>query len=254
MISPSILIVNDDSIFSEGIKSLWEAMSEIGNTTVVAPKSEHSGAGHAITISRPLQSEKISLECGMSGYAINGTPADSVKFAMSVLMDKKPDIVVSGINPGSNVGQSILYSGTVSAAREGNFRGVNSIAISLDSDKNTDFTSSKIISKKIVKTVINNELPSGTFLNVTVPNLSMEKIKGFKITRQGSMYFSDNFEKIRNTRGLEGYWLTADHHDPDPSKDSDSVAVKEGYVSITPLHSEQTNFNFIKKLSAWSLN
>ena len=121
MISPSILIVNDDSIFSEGIKSLWEAMSEIGKTTVVAPKSEHSGAGHAITISRPLQSEKISFKCGMSGYAVDGTPADSVKFAMSVLMDEKPDIVVSGINPGSNVGQSILYSGTVSAAREGNF-------------------------------------------------------------------------------------------------------------------------------------
>ena len=108
MSTPSILIVNDDSIFSDGIKALWEAMSEIGNTTVVAPKSEHSGSGHAITISRPLQSEKINLEYGLSGYAVNGTPADSVKFATSLLMEKKPDILVSGINPGSNVGQSIL--------------------------------------------------------------------------------------------------------------------------------------------------
>ena len=107
MNSPSILIVNDDGIFSEGILALWEAMSEIGDTTVVAPKSEHSGAGHAITISRPLQSEKISLSSGLSGYAVNGTPADSVKFAVSVVMKKKPDILVSGINPGSNVGQSI---------------------------------------------------------------------------------------------------------------------------------------------------
>ena len=139
MSSPSILIVNDDSIFSDGIKALWEAMSEIGNTTVVAPKSEHSGSGHAITISRPLQSEKINLEYGLSGYAVNGTPADSVKFATSLLMEKKPDILVSGINPGSNVGQSILYSGTVSAAREGTFRGISSIAISIDGESNIDY-------------------------------------------------------------------------------------------------------------------
>ena len=254
MISPSILIVNDDSIFSDGIKSLWEAMSEIGNTTVVAPKSEHSGSGHGITIARPLQSEKINFECGMSGYAVNGTPADSVKFAISVLMDKKPDIVVSGINPGSNVGQSILYSGTVSAAREGTFRGVNSIAISVDADNKIDYTLSKIISKEIVKSVLKNSLPTDTFLNVTIPNLPKEQIKGIKITRQGSMYFSDNFERIKNSRGLEGYWLTADHHDPDSSKDCDSVAVREGYVSVTPLHSEQTNFNFIEDLSTWSLS
>ena len=254
MISPSILIVNDDSIFSEGIKSLLEAMSEIGNTTVVAPKSEHSGAGHAITIARPLQSERINLECGLNGHAVNGTPADSVKFAINVLMDKKPDVLVSGINPGSNVGQSILYSGTVSAAREGTFRGIDSIAISLDADSNIDYEPSKTISKEIVKSVLKNRLPSDTFLNVTIPNLNKDEIKGFKITRQGSMYFSDNFEKIRNSRGLKGYWLTADHHDPDPSKDSDSVAVREGYVSVTPLHSEQTNFKFIDELSAWNLN
>ena len=254
MTPPSILIVNDDSIFSEGIKALWEAMSELGNTIVVAPKFDNSGVGHAITISRPLQFEKINLECGLSGYAIDGTPADSVKFAMNILMEKKPDILVSGINLGSNVGQSILYSGTVSAAREGTFRGVNSIAISVDADNKIDYTLSKIISKEIVKSVLKNSLPTDTFLNVTIPNLSKEQIKGIKITRQGSMYFSDNFERIKNSRGLEGYWLTADHHDPDSSKDCDSVAVREGYVSVTPLHSEQTNFNFIKDLSTWSLS
>lgn len=251
---PSILIVNDDSIFSDGIRALWEAMSEIGDTTVVAPKSEHSGAGHAITISRPLQSEKINLECGLSGFAVNGTPADSVKFAISVLMDKKPDILVSGINPGSNVGQSILYSGTVSAAREGTFRGIKSIAISIDGQNNIDYSLSKTISKNIVQNALKNGLPSDTLLNVTVPNIPKEEMKGFKITKQGSMYFSDNFEKIENGRGLENYWLTADHNDPDLSKDNDSIAVKEGYVSVTPLHSEQTNFRFIKELTKWGLN
>ena len=251
---PSILIVNDDSIFSDGIRALWEAMSEIGDTTVVAPKSEHSGAGHAITISRPLQSEKINLEYGLSGFAVNGTPADSVKFAISVLMDKKPDILVSGINPRSNVGQSILYSGTVSAAREGTFRGIKSIAISIDGQNNIDYSLSKTISKNIVQNALKNGLPSDTLLNVTVPNIPKEEMKGFKITKQGSMYFSDNFEKIENGRGLENYWLTADHNDPDLSKDNDSIAVKEGYVSVTPLHSEQTNFRFIKELTKWGLN
>ena len=254
MSSPSILIVNDDSIFSDGIKALWEAMSEIGNTTVVAPKLEHSGSGHAITISRPLQSEKINLECGLSGYAVNGTPADSVKFATSLLMKKKPDIVVSGINPGSNVGQSILYSGTVSAAREGTFRGISSIAISLDGDSNIDYSSAKDISKNIVQSVLKNGLPNDTLLNVTIPNIPKEEMRGIKITKQGSMYFIDNFEKVGNSRGLESYWLTANQYDPDMSKDNDSVAVKEGFISITPLHSEQTNFSFIEELTKWSLN
>ena len=121
---------------------------------------------------KPLQFEKINLECGLSGYAINGTPADAVKCAMNIIMEKKPDILVSGINPGSNVGQSILYSGTVSAAREGSFRGVDSIAISLDSIKDPDYSTSKTISKKIVQCVLKNRLPSGTFLNVTIPNIS----------------------------------------------------------------------------------
>ena len=253
MSSPSILIVNDDSIFSDGIKALWEAMSEIGETTVVAPKSEHSGSGHAITISRPLQSEKINLECGLSGHAVNGTPADSVKFATSLLMKKKPDIVVSGINPGSNVGQSILYSGTVSAAREGTFRGISSIAISLDGDSNIDYSSAKDISKNIVQSVLKNGLPNDTLLNVTIPNIPRKEMRGFKITKQGSMYFLDNFEKVENSRGLESYWLTANQNDPDMSKDNDSIAVKEGFISITPLHSEQTNFSFIEELTKWSL-
>ena len=253
MSTPTILIVNDDSIFSSVIKALWEAMSEIGNTTVVAPKSEHSGAGHAITISQPLDAEKIDLKCGLSGYGVNGTPADSVKFAVNILMDKKPDILVSGINSGSNVGQSILYSGTVSAAREGTFRGISSVAISLDGDSENDYTPSKIISQEVVKSVLKYGLPNDTLLNVNIPNLPKKEIRGFKITKQGSMYFSDIFKKIENNRSFEGYWLTAKHNDPDVSRDNDSIAVKEGYVSITPLHSEQTNFSFIQELSKWDL-
>ena len=251
---PSILIVNDDSIFSDGIKALWEAMSEIGETTVVAPKSENSGVGQAITISRPLQSEEINLSCGLSGFAIDGTPADSVKFAVSVVMDKKPDILVSGINPGSNVGQSILYSGTVSAAREGSFRGINSIAVSLDGVSDFEFTGAKKASIDVVKSVLKYGLPNDTLLNVTVPNIPIKEFKGYRITKQGSMYFTDQFEKIDNVRGSTYYWLTANHNDPDTSIDCDRIAVKNGYISITPIHSVQTNYDFMEELNKWEID
>ena len=254
MPSPSILIVNDDSIFSDGIKALWEAMSEIGETTVVAPKSESSGVGQAITISRPLQSEEINLSCGLSGFAINGTPADSVKFAVSVVMDKKPDILVSGINPGSNVGQSIVYSGTVSAAREGSFRGINSIAVSLDGVSDFEFTGAKKASIDVVKSVLKYGLPKDTFLNVTVPSIPTKEFKGYRITKQGSMYFTDRFEKIDNVRGSTYYWLTADHNDPDTSIDYDRIAVKNGFISITPVHSVQTNYDFMEELNKWEID
>ena len=254
MKSPSILIVNDDGIFSEGIKALWEAMSEIGKTTVVAPKSEHSGAGHAITISRPLQSENISLSCGLSGYAVNGTPADSVKFAMSVVMKTKPDILVSGINPGSNVGQSILYSGTVSAAREGTFRGIKSIALSIDGDSQFNYQGAKEVSKTLVNSVINNNLPNHILLNVNIPNIPLSSIKGYKITKQGSMSFTDKFEKFNNSRGSSYYWLTAEQEDPDKTNKSDRIAVKNGFVSITPINSVQTDFEFMDELNNWKID
>ena len=134
------------------------------------------------------------------------------------------------------------------------FRGIDSIAISLDSIRDPDYSTSKKISKKIVQYVLKNRLPSGTFLNVNIPNLTENRIKGFKITKQGSMYFLDSFDSINNSRGLKGFWLTAENCDPNPSKNSDSFVIKEGYVSITPLHSEQTNFKFIKELSSWSFN
>jgi len=252
--SPSILIVNDDGIFSEGIKALWEAMSEIGKTTVVAPKSEHSGAGHAITISRPLQSENISLSCGLSGYAVNGTPADSVKFAMSVVMKTKPDILVSGINPGSNVGQSILYSGTVSAAREGTFRGINSIALSIDGDSQFNYQGAKEVSKTLVNTVLKNNLPNHILLNVNIPNIPLSSIKGYKITKQGSMSFTDKFEKFNNSRGSSYYWLTAEQEDPDKTNKSDRIAVKNGFVSITPINSVQTDFEFMDEINNWKID
>ncbi len=167
---PSILIANDDGIFADGIYALWEAMSDIGETTVVAPNTEKSAVGHAITISDPIRIEKVKRSGGFRGYAVNGTPADSVKIAVKAIMDKKPDIIISGINAGANIGQSLLYSGTISAATEGTFLGIPSIAISLDSIRGGDWSGAKIVAKKVVKAMMENDLPHGTLLNVNVPS------------------------------------------------------------------------------------
>jgi len=249
---PSILISNDDGIYAPGIYALWEAMSEIGKTTVVAPNTEKSAVGHAITISDPIRIEEVKRSNGFKGYAVNGTPADSVKIAVKSIMEVKPDIIISGINAGANVGQSLLYSGTISAASEGTFLGIPSIAISLDALRDMDFSTSKVVAKKIVNKVLEHGMPNDTLLNVNIPKDVEGGIKGYQITHQGAIYFEDNFEKREDPRGRIYYWMTGDVKDTDIELESDGVAIKEGYVSITPLQLQMTNFDFIEKLNEWS--
>ena len=252
MSKPSILISNDDGIYAPGIYALWEAMSEIGKTTVVAPNTEKSAVGHAITISDPIRIEEVKRSNGFKGYAVNGTPADSVKIAVKSIMKVKPDIIISGINAGANVGQSLLYSGTISAASEGTFLGIPSIAISLDALRDMDFSTSKVVAKKIVNKVLEHGMPNDTLLNVNIPKDVEGGIKGYQITHQGAIYFEDNFEKREDPRGRIYYWMTGDVKDTDIELESDGVAIKKGYVSITPLQLQMTNFDFIEKLNEWS--
>ena len=252
MSKPSILISNDDGIYAPGIYALWEAMSEIGKTTVVAPNTEKSAVGHAITISDPIRIEEVKRSNGFKGYAVNGTPADSVKIAVKSIMKVKPDIIISGINAGANVGQSLLYSGTISAASEGTFLGIPSIAISLDALRDMDFSTSKVVAKKIVNKVLEHGMPNDTLLNVNIPKDVEGGIKGYQITHQGAIYFEDNFEKREDPRGRIYYWMTGDVKDTDIELESDGVSIKEGYVSITPLQLQMTNFDFIEKLNEWS--
>ena len=253
MSKPSILISNDDGIFAPGIYALWQAMSEIGETIVVAPNTEKSAVGHAITISDPIRIEEVKRSNGFKGFSVNGTPADSVKIAVKSIMKNKPDIIISGINAGANVGQSLLYSGTISAASEGTLLGIPSIAISLDALRDMDFSTSKVVAKKIVNKVLEYGLPNETLLNVNIPKDAGGEIKGYQITYQGAIYFKDDFEKREDPRGRIYYWMTGDVKDTDKELESDGVAIKEGYVSITPLQLQMTNFDFIEKLSEWSL-
>ncbi|MEC9457088.1 MAG: 5'/3'-nucleotidase SurE [Candidatus Neomarinimicrobiota bacterium] len=248
MSKPKILITNDDGIFAPGIYALWDAMQYVGQTTVVAPDTEQSAVGHAITLSDPLRVEGIHRTGGFEGFAVSGTPADCAKIAIRSLMDKKPDVLVSGINRGANLGNNIIYSGTVSAATEGTMLGIPSVAISINSFNSDEFRGAKETAIKVVHYLINNTLPSGTLLNVNVPYCPPEEIKGIKVTRQGNQYFQDDFDQRKDPRGRTYYWMKGKIVDDDQELYYYSKAVCDGYVSITPIHFQMTNESYFTKL------
>ena len=252
--SPNILVTNDDGIHSRGIFRLWETMEEIGNVTVVAPDTEKSAVGHAITISDPIRIQEFKQNGGFRGFSVDGTPADCVKIAVTAICENPPDIVISGINAGANVGNNIIYSGTVSAATEGTMYNISSVAISLASQKSQDFDFSTEIARKVVKAVLKNGLPKGTLLNVNVPAIPPDKIKGIKITKHGHVFFKDRFEKREDPRGRQYYWMTGEIVNPVDASDLDSSVLEDGYVSITPIHYELTNNNFLKQLNDWDFS
>jgi len=249
-----ILVTNDDGIYSSGIYALWDIAKEFGDVTVVAPNTEKSAVGHAITLSDPIRIQKVKRANGFAGFSVNGTPADSVKIAVKSIMDSRPDLIISGINAGANVGQNLLYSGTISAATEGTFLGIPSIAISLNSYEMCDFSGAKKVASKIVNAVLQNGLPRGTLLNVNVPSIPEPNYLGYKITKQGGLYFKDNFEKREDPHGRQYYWMTGVIENPDSDIQWDGFALKKGYVSITPLHLKMTNIDIINELSEWELN
>lgn len=254
MNTPNILITNDDGIAAPGIYALWEAMSKIGNITVVAPDSEKSAVGHAITLSNPIRIQKFERHGGFTGFSVNGTPADCVKIAVRSLVKDKIDLVVSGINAGANVGNDIIYSGTVSAATEGIFYKIPSIAISLNSLKGGDFNPSKEIAEKVARNVLKHKIPEGTLLNVNIPSLPKDEIKGIQVTEQGGSYFRDWFEKREDPRGNIYYWMSGKVINPDDHPTADINALENGYVSVTPIHYKLTNHEFMSTLKDWNFS
>ncbi len=254
MINPRILVTNDDGIYAPGIKALWSAMSELGDVTVVAPNRERSAAGHAITLSDPLRVDEVKRGNGFRGFSVDGTPSDCVKIATQALMEHQPDVIVSGINLGSNTGSNIIYSGTVSAATEGTMLNIPSVAVSLNTFGEGDFAGAKTSSKKVVAHVLEKGLPAKTLLNVNVPAVPEDELKGYKVTQQGNVAFRDRFEKRVDPKGRVYYWMTGKMFDPDEESDMDHNAVLEGYISITPIHYRLTNNDFIDELSSWDFS
>ncbi len=243
-----ILVTNDDGIYSSGISALWDVAKEFGEVNVIAPINEKSAVGHGITISNPLYVKEIKREDGFKGFAVSGTPADCVKLGMKSLLPFNPDLILSGINIGSNLGNNIIYSGTVAAAIEGATLDIPSVAISIDSYKPGSFSTSKIVVRKVINFMENNTIPSGTILNVNIPDCEPSDLKGYKITSQGHQYFKDNFEKRADPRGRDYYWMTGEIIDNDKDLRYDGYAVNNGYASITPIHFEMTNTNCLDEL------
>lgn len=248
-----ILLTNDDGIFSKGIEALYLALSVQHEVSVVAPETEQSAVGHSITLLDPLRVKMVNRNGSFFGYALSGTPADCVKIAVSELMDPLPRIVVSGINLGSNTGVDLIYSGTVSAATEAAVLGVPSIAVSIDSFDPDSFSAATEFIPKLVELVGKEGLPPRVCLNVNVPNLPADKIRGVRITRQGNFKCLERYDRRIDPRNHVYYWLANKSFQLDNDPDADSGALAAGYISVTPIHYDLTNYPMLERLREWGL-
>ena len=243
--SKRILISNDDGINSEGIHKLHETLKKLGEVYIVAPDRDQSAVSHSLSLFRPLRLDRITEYV----YSVDGTPTDCVNLAINgILRDKKPDLVVSGINKGENLGDDITYSGTVSAAMEGTLLGIPSIAISLVGRGDFNFDLASYHSELITRYVLQNGLPKDTLLNVNIPHATADEIKGIMITRQGKRLYDEPIVEKVDPRGKKYYWIGGDELEFLDIESSDLVAVKAGYVSVTPIGLDLTKYDHIDKL------
>lgn len=245
---PLILVTNDDGISAIGINALAEVAGEMGNVLMVAPAAPHSAMAHAITVREPLYLEKVHQADNLIMFQTNGTPADCVKLAMNNLLDRQPDILLSGINHGSNSSASVHYSGTLGAAREGAINGLPAVGFSLlDYSVDADFSSAIPFCRQIIQKVLENGLPPGIFLNVNIPRGNL--LRGIKVCRQAKGKWVEEFVKHKDPRGKDYYWLTGFFQNLEPNAlDTDEFALSHGYVSLVPCISDITGYDYMEQL------
>ncbi len=248
-----ILVCNDDGISSPGIFALVQSLKEIADVTVIAPLNEQSAIGHAITMQVPLRVSEYRINGKLFGLAVDGTPADCIKIGIRNLMDSPPDFVVSGINHGSNTAINIIYSGTVSAAREAAIMDVPSMAVSVTNYNVKDFSVAVKLTKHLIEMIPIKQLPSGTLLNVNIPDLPEKEIAGIKITTQGKSKWDDIYERRVGPYGKDYYWLTGELLQLDKEIDTDQGAINKNYVSVTPIHFDLTDYETFNKMKDWNL-
>ena len=248
-----ILVSNDDGIDSPGIAALVKSFKEIADVTVVAPQNEQSAVGHAITMKIPLRVTPYYKNGDFFGYAVDGTPADCVKMGIRNIMKEPPDLVISGINNGSNTAINIIYSGTVSAAREAAIMEVPAAAISITNHTPKNFNYAAKIARMLALKMIGNKLPLGTMLNVNVPDVSEQEITGIILTKQGKSKWDDIYEERKDPYNREYYWLTGKLLEVDSDPDIDQVAIRKNYVSITPIHFDLTDYETFDKMKSWKV-
>ena len=249
---PLILITNDDGFTAPGIMALVEAVSEFGELIIVAPDSPQSGMGHAITINNPLRIHSTHYFDKHEAYNCSGTPVDCVKIGIYKLgkENRKPDLVLSGINHGSNVSTNVLYSGTMSAAIEGAMSGIPSIGFSLlDYDLEADFTVAQHFVKKIVKQALTHKMKEGICLNVNVPKLPLSEVKGIKVAKQAKAFWDDTFDERADPLKKKYYWLAGEFHNHDRGTDTDMWALENNYVSVVPTQYDLTAYDSISTIA-----
>ena len=252
MTTPLILIVNDDGILAPGIRKLISIMNDFGKVVVVAPDNAQSGMGHAITIDTTLRCEKVIIDDGpQNEYSVSGTPVDCVKLAVNMILDRKPDLCVSGINHGSNSSINVIYSGTMSAAIEGALEEIPAIGFSLlDYSHDADFYESEVYIRKIVKSVLDHGLPKDICLNVNIPkSRKKEEIKGMRICRQAKANWVEEFDERKDPSGRTYYWLTGKFVNNDSRDDTDEKALENHYISIVPVQYDLTANHAISTLN-----
>jgi 5'-nucleotidase len=250
-----ILVTNDDGIQARGLEALIEVVRPFGNVFVIAPEEGQSGMSHAITVKYPIRISKVHEEEGLVKYSSTGTPVDCVKLAINKLLERKPDLIVSGINHGSNSSASVIYSGTMAAAIEGCINGIPSIGFSLlDYSPEANFTSILKHAKRVMEFALNRGIPEGNCLNVNFPVNTYHKIKGIRICRQGRGVWREEFDQRKDPQKRDYYWLTGEFHNLEPdAPDTDEWALKNNYISIVPIHIDLTSYKAIDQLRDWDI-
>lgn len=246
---PVILITNDDGVTAPGIKNLVEAVKDLGKVVVVAPDKPQSGMGHAITIGQPLRLLKLSTDNDIETWSCTGTPVDCVKLAVDKVLHRKPDICLSGINHGANHSINVIYSGTMSAAVEAAIESIPSVGFSLlDYSIEADFTGARKYVRIIVEKMLRSNLDKHTVLNVNIPSVPVELLKGYKICRQAYAKYEEDFIERNDPHGRNYYWLTGEFVNFDKGKDTDVWALANNFVSIVPVQFDLTNYVLKSKL------
>jgi 5'-nucleotidase len=248
----NILLTNDDGIHAEGLWALEKALSGEHRTTVVAPDMQRSAVGHSITLIDPLRVDRIQTNGGW-GHAVSGTPADCVKLAVLEILEARPDMVVSGINPGPNVGVNLNYSGTVSAAKEAALMGIPAIAVSQNPNPDNEYSVAASFVATLIARIMENGLPSGTFLNVNVPACPPDQIEGIRITRQGISRLKEIFYRRTDPRKQTYYWQGAETQIFDQDPDTDGAVLCTNCISVTPVQCDMTDYRAMEDLKSWDI-
>jgi len=251
---PLILVTNDDGITAPGIRKLITIMQELGDVVVVAPDKPQSGMGHAVTVATPLMIHQVPNENRHPEYSCNGTSVDCVKMGIKVVLKRKPDLVVSGINHGSNASVNVLYSGTMAAALEAAIENIPAIGFSLNNyshHANLDGFEPYIL--EITKKVLKNGLPLATCLNVNIPSIDPTGIKGIKVARQGKGFWNETYDARTDPHKRNYYWLTGAFEHADGDEDTDLWALRNNYIAVVPVHTDMTAYHAIRQLEQWQL-